>query len=148
MTNTDDYKAALNTLNQYIWEHKLRHTAEREIILQIMCNIPQPFMPSKVVEKAQKENISQATVYNCINLFDKIGIISLLQKRVTKSTAQWEVVSGKHNRLQLICKKCGRVADFKDIAITNAVKLRKYSNFVPEHFTIFVYGECKHCRKI
>ncbi|MCQ2312443.1 MAG: transcriptional repressor [Paludibacteraceae bacterium] len=148
MTTTDEYKAALDTLNQYIWEHKLRHTAEREIILSVICGLEQPFTPAQVVEKANAENISQATVYNCINLFDKIGIISLLQKRATKSKAQWEVVSGKHNRLQLICKKCGRVADFKDIAITNAVKLRKYSNFVPEHFTIFVYGECKHCRKI
>ncbi len=147
MAVSDEYKAALLALNQYIWEHKLRHTMEREVVLAIICELKQPFTPAQVVEKAKEENISQATVYNCLNLFNQIGIINLLQKRATKSKAEWEVVSGKHNRLQLICKKCGRVSDFKDIAITNAVKLRKYSNFVPEHFTIFVYGECKHCRK-
>lgn len=147
MTTTDEYKAAVLVLNQYIWEHHLRHTVEREIILRIICNLPQPFASAQVVGKAHEENISQATVYNCISLFEQAGIISLLQRKAKKSATQWEVVSGKQNRLQLVCKKCGRVSDFKDIAITNAVKLRKYSNFEPKHFTIFVYGECKHCRK-
>ncbi len=148
MAVLDEYKAALQVLNQYIWEHHLRHTMERETVLRVMCSLHQPFTPAQVIEQTKEDNISQATVYNCMNLFEQIGIINLLQKKATKSKAEWEVVSGKHNRLQLICKKCGRVADFKDIAITNAVKLRKYSNFVPEHFTIFVYGECKHCRKL
>lgn len=147
MTATNEYTAALNALNTYIWDHGYRHTAEREIVLQIICNLLQPFMPGQVVEKAKEEHISQATVYNCLNLFEQVGIIRLLQKRTLKSRCEWEVVAGHNNRLQLICKKCGRVSDFKDLAITNAVKLRKYSNFTPEHFTIFVYGECKHCRK-
>lgn len=147
MGTTNDYKIALSELNQYIWEHHLRHTAEREIILHIVCNLPHPFTSGQVAEKAMEESISQATAYNCINLFEQVGIIHLIQRKATKSATQWEVVVGKHNRLQLVCKHCGRVSEFKDIAITNAVKLRKYSNFEPEHFTIFVYGECKHCRK-
>ncbi len=147
MTVADEYKAALKTLNNYIWEHGYRHTAEREIVLQVVCSLPQPFMPGQVVEKAKEEHISQATVYNCLQLFAQAGIINLLQKRSQKGKCEWEVLTGHRNRLQLVCKRCGRVSDFKDIAITNAVKLRKYSNFTPEHFTIFVYGECKHCRK-
>lgn len=147
MTVADEYKVALKTLNDYIWEHGYRHTAEREIVLHVVCNLPQPFMPSQVVEKTKEEHISQATVYNCLQFFAQAGIISLLQKRSQKGKCEWEVLAGHRNRLQLVCKRCGRVSDFKDIAITNAVKLRKYSNFTPEHFTIFVYGECKHCRK-
>lgn len=147
MAVADEYKAALSKLNQYIWENGYRHTPEREIVLQIMCRLPQPFTPAQVVEEVKEEHISQATVYNCIRLFDQIGIIRLQQQKITQSKSEWEVVAGKRNRLQLVCQRCGRVSEFKDIAITNAVKLRKYSNFVPEHFTIFVYGECKHCRK-
>ena len=147
MATTDEYKAALAMLDQYIYEHKFRHTPEREIVLQIICDLHQPFTPVQVVEKIAKENISQATVYNCINFFEQAGIIHLLQKRMTKSRSEWEIISDKRNHLQLICKKCGRISDFNDIAITNAVELRKYSNFTPKHFTIFVYGECKHCRK-
>ncbi len=119
---------------------------EREVVLGIVCNLKQPFMPCQVIERANEKHISQATVYNCITLFEKIGILHLLERRV-RSKSQYEVITTQPNRLRLICKKCGRESDFKDLAITNAVRLRKYSNFTPEHFTLFVYGECKYCRK-
>lgn len=146
MAATDEYKTALQALNDYIWVQGYRHTAERETILYIICRLKQPFTVDQVKEQALSEHISPATVYNCMQLFDKAGIIHLLQSR-SRSKSEWELITGHRNRLQLICKRCGRVADFKDVAITNAVKLRKYSNFEPDHFTIFVYGECKHCRK-
>lgn len=146
MTAENEYNDALAALNEYIWKKQLHHTPEREIVLSIICHLRQPFTAGQVVENATNEHISQATVYNCMLLFEQAGIISLLQKR-SRSKSEWEVISGQTNRLQLICKNCGRISDFKDLAITNAVKLRKYSNFVPKHFTIFVYGECKYCRK-
>lgn len=145
-TATEEYKNALYGLNEYIWKHGLRHTPEREIVLSILCSLHQPFTPAQAVKQAEKENISQATVYNSMRLFEQAGIICMLQKR-SKSKSEWEVVSEQRNRACLICKECGRVSEFKDIAISNAVKLRKYSNFIPKHFTIFVYGECKHCRR-
>ncbi len=146
MAEHDLYKASLRVLNAYIWEQKLRHTMERETVLEIVCSLPQPFQPMQVIAAAAVKRISQATVYNCLSLFEKIGIIHLLERK-TRSKAQYEVITTHTNRLRLICKKCGRESEFKDLAITNAVRLRKYSNFTPEHFTIFVYGECKHCRK-
>lgn len=146
MGELDAYQASLKLLNSYIWQKKMRHTMEREAILAIVCELTQPFMPCQVIEKAKEKHISQATVYNCITMFEKIGIIQMLERRA-RSKSQYEIKTTCVNRLRLICKKCGRVSDFKDLAITNAVKLRKYSNFTPEHFTIFVYGECKHCRR-
>lgn len=147
MNTTDEYKSALKVLNKYIWENGYRHTPERETVLQIICSLKQPFVLSSVIESAKETNISTATIYNSLHLFEKAGIVSLIQKR-SGSKSEWEVISGRSNRLQLICKHCGRVSDFKDMAISNAVHMRKYSNFTPEHFTIFVYGECKHCRKL
>ncbi len=146
MVEHDLYKASLKLLNAYIWEQKLRHTMERETILEIVCTLSQPFMPCQVIKAAEAKHISQATIYNALQLFEKIGIIQMLERKA-RSKSQYEVITTHTNRLRLICKKCGRVSDFKDLAITNAVRLRKYSNFNPEHFTIFVYGECKHCRK-
>ena len=64
-----------------------------------------------------------------------------------KAATEYEVITGEHHRMEIICQKCGRVAEIQDKAIARLIKERKYSNFTLQHYSLFVYGECKICRR-
>ena len=61
---------------------------------------------------------------------------------------EYELIGSGVVRMEVICRKCGRVTEIHDKAITRLVQERKYSNFTPQQYSLFVYGECKVCRRL
>lgn len=139
------YREAERKLDKFIARNQLRRTPERFIILRHACDLGNPFTAGQLMQLAQQDHISQGTVYNTLSLLVSAQILWCLGKRGTK--AEYEVVTGGKIRMQLRCSECGRVADFKDVAIENLVNARKYSNFNISHFSLYVYGSCKTCRR-
>lgn len=87
------------------------------------------------------------TIYNSLNTFVDAQILRATERQRGKAATEYELITGSSNRLQIVCKKCGRVTDITDKAITTLVQNRKYSNFNMQHFSLFIYGECRICRK-
>ena len=82
-----------------------------------------------------------------LNTFVDAQIFRATERQRGKAATEYELITGSSNRLQIVCKKCGRVTDITDKAITTLVQDRKYSNFNMQHFSLFIYGECRICRK-
>ncbi len=139
------YKEAERKLEQYIAEHRLRHTPERYTILRHACELGNPFTVEQLTQLAEQSHISRATIYNTLSLLVSAQILWCIGRKGAQ--AEYELVTGGKVRMRLKCSNCGRIADFKDIAIENLVAARKYSNFNLTHFSLYVYGTCKTCRK-
>lgn len=132
----------------YLTKNGYRHTRERYTILEQACLLTQPFYMDELIAVAETMKISKATVYNTMTLLQEARLVHLLGKQYHQSGgAQYEVIGLKHNHMQIICSRCGRISEFRDVALTNLLKSRKYSNFYMQHFSLYVYGECKQCRK-
>lgn len=142
------YKVVMDGLRAYLADHEMRMTTERGIIINEMCQLPQPFTADQLEEACRKERISTGTIYNTINLLIEAHIIHTLERQRGRTVNEFEITQRAANQMQVVCTKCGRVTDFHDKAITRLIQERRYSNFNVQHFTLIAYGECRICRPL
>lgn len=141
------HNSAFKQLNAYVHTNGLRPSRVRAMVLEQICQLEQPFTAEQLVEACQTERISTATVYNSIKLFVTARILHESERQRGRTASEYELIAGKPQRMQMVCTKCGRVTEIRDKAIERLVKERKYSNFTMQHFSLFIYGECKICRR-
>ena len=133
-------------LANYLVEHQLRHTPERYTILTKICEL-QRFTRDELRSTLTDITISRATVYNTLSLLEDARLIQNLDKEFGVRTAQYELVHASDSSVQVICQRCGRVSTVRDTTISRMLADKKWSNFVPHHFSLYVFGHCKVCRR-
>ena len=149
MTSVERYEKALAVLDTYIREHNLRHTLERERLLKIMAEVNAPIFTVHDIDAKRKDaHISVPTLYNSLNLFVSARILYKLERTRGVTQEQYKWALDAKNSMRVICTRCGREANFTDRAILRIVQERKYANFIPAHFSLYVYGTCKTCRRL
>ena len=142
------FGAALAQLNAYQNEHGKRYSPVREMVLEQICLLPQPFTAEDLTKACEHERISKATVYNSLELFEQACIIrSVSRQRGQRSATVYGLSVGNTIRMQVVCKKCGRISNFRDAAIERIIREHKYTNFNMQHFTLYVFGECRRCKQ-
>ena len=119
------YKQVMTKLKPYFAEHEMRPSSVRNMVL---------------------EQMSVGTVYNTLNMLIDAHILHSIQRERGKISTEYEFV-GPNIRMQMMCSKCGRVAEIHDKAITRLIQDRTYTNFIPRNYTLTIYGECKLCRR-
>ena len=142
------YKAAQEKLDRYVRENGMRVSPVRNIVLSLICQLPQPFTAEELKIACEAERISVGTVYNTLNLFISARILHAIERQRGKAATEYELIIGSQARMIVICERCGRQTELHDKAIDRLVRERRYSNFKMQHFSLFVYGECKICRRL
>lgn len=149
MTTVERYEKALAVLDEYIREHNMRHTIEREQLLKFVAEINKPlFTIHDLDSKRQEAHISLPTLYNSLELFVSARILYKLERTKGVISEQYKWALDAKDAMRIICTRCGREAHFADKAIQQIVQNRKYANFVPAHFSLTIYGVCKTCRRL
>lgn len=149
MTNKLPYEEALRRLNDYIETHDMRHTPEREMVLNEICDMPQPFTADQLTERCKPLRLTQGTVYNTLKLFVVARILHSFIREAGRSATQYELAVGTKSSVFMVCTRCGRSVELRDkAAFEHIVAMRRYSNFVPESYSMRIYGHCKLCRRI
>ena len=149
MTSVERYEQALVVLDKYIRDHNLRHTLEREQMLKIMAEINKPIFTIHDIDQKRKDaHISVPTMYNSLNLFVSARILYRLERTHGVQLEQYKWALDAKNSMRVICTRCGREASFTDKALLRIIQERKYANFIPAHFSLYVYGTCKTCRRL
>lgn len=140
------YNALLERLNEYVQKHDGRNSPVRLLVLNVACTLNQPFTADKLVDACAEHRISKGTVYNTLNLFVDAHILHVSESRLGRSHAEYELMVGSSLRMHTICYKCGRITALHNAALTAMIKNRQYTNFIPQHISLFIYGECKTCK--
>ena len=70
-----DTQRAYDILNEFLVSTKRRRTPERYAVLEAICNMDNRFTIDHLDEvlTEKKFKVSRATLYNCVNLFLKLG---------------------------------------------------------------------------
>ena len=137
MTSAERYDKALAALETYIREQK------------IIAEINAPIFTVHDIEAKRKEaHISLPTLYNSLNLFVSARILYRLERTQGVTSEQYKWALDAKNSMRVICTRCGREANFTDPALLRIIRERKYANFIPAHFSLYVYGTCKTCRRL
>lgn len=149
MSPTERFNKALALLNTYIDENNLRHTPEREIVLQILAEHDQPmFTVHDVLDRVLQAKISRPTLNNCLKVFVSARILYRLDDASGMPQVLYRWTMGTVSTMRMVCVRCGKQQNFTDKSIIQTVARRKYSNFVPSQFVMYVFGTCKTCRRL
>ncbi len=147
MKGQKTYESALVKLNEYIAGRTMRRSQVREMVLEQVCGLPQPFTADQLAQACAAERISRGTVYNTLDLFIKAQILHAIDRQHGKNATLYNVIPGQQVHMQIRCSKCGRITEIHDKAIDHLIRVRKYTNFEVQRYSLLIYGECKHCRK-
>lgn len=139
-------KKSSDLLNAYLDQHHLKHTPERVIILTSVCRL-QRFTIHELRATLTEFTISRATVYNTLVLLEKANIIIRLEKEFGVRTTQYELALMKESFVHIVCQQCGRVSKVNHSTITRMLADKRWNNFVPQSFSLYIYGHCKVCRR-
>lgn len=105
------------------------------------------FHPSAdlVYHEARKKvkSLSLSTVYSILNEFSKRGIIKMLE--FDKMENRYEANTAVH--INLICKGCKRIVDYKFPFRVDTNKVAKKSGFRVTDSRFEYYGYCRECGK-
>lgn len=142
------YSNASDKLSRYLRENGLRPSSIRKLVLERVCALPQPFTAKQLEEVCVAERISVGTIYNSLQLFVLAQILHATQRQRGKAATEYELITNRSAlHMQIICTKCGRMQEIQDKAIAHLLQERKYTNFSMQNASVFVYGECKICRR-
>ena len=133
-------------LRSYLTEHGMKHTPERYSIMATACRL-QHFTIDELRASLTELSISRATIYNTLSLLEDARLVQKLNKEYGVRTAQYEWVQDSESTVQIVCTKCGRISPVKDSTISRMLADKRWSNFVPHHFSLYMFGQCKVCRR-
>ena len=145
----DIYKAAQAQLDAYVQAHEMRRSQVRNMVLEQICQLPQPFTAAQLEEVCKAERISTGTVYNVLHVLIEASLVRPYDRGIGQTVTEYELVTEvSRSHMQIICRKCGRRTFIYDKALQRLIIERQYSNFNMQNYTLVVYGECKICRRL
>ena len=136
---------AKQILTDYLQKNGHRKTPERYAILDTIYTIKGHFdidmLYSYMAEK-EKFRVSRATLYNTIILLIDAGLVI---KHQFGNTSQYERSYNNETHHHMICTSCGKVSEFEDDTLKQAIAETKLKGFHASHYSLYIYGLCSKC---
>lgn len=132
----------------YLAARNLKHSRQREEVLDIFLNINRHLSAHELYQIAQKKypKLGFATIYRTLKLFCESGLGREL--KFEDGTARYEHLYGHQHHDHLICTECGKLTEVIDPAIEQLQeKLFLRHGFSPQRHRLELYGICKNCKK-
>lgn len=134
----------LEELNLYIKKHRLRHSLEREQVLEHIISIDSHFTAQSLYESLHRQSpISRMTVYNAIELFSTASII--VRHPFQGAEACYELRERAATHHHRICTVCGTIKEFTDQKFSKPINNRNFATFTTQYHSIYLYGVCSKC---
>ena len=131
-------------LNSYIAKNGLRHTFERDIMLQHIETIDGHFTAFGLIETfGKRNNVSNASIYRNLKLFVEAGIVTEHNFPVPETI--YELTTRAITHCHRICTICGEIKEFRDIQVSSSLKRHRFRAFKMSSANVYVYGICKKC---
>ncbi len=145
MKEDNTFEHIKEIFDQYLIEKKHRKTPERYNILEEIYAHEGHFNAETLYNMMQdRYRVSLATIYNTLELLLDCSLI--VKHQFGEQVAQYEKTFGAAIHHHLVCTKCGKVKEFSDKNIRTAIQSKKFSGFIPTHYSLYLYGMCKKCK--
>lgn len=135
-------------LTDYLEKNNLRKTKQRYDIIDIIYTETEHFTIDELdfLIKSKNIKISRATLYNTIDLLEKLDLIKKHKFNSKISFYEKSYYQKKHSHL--ICKICGKIVEFCDPRIFKIEEdIGEYYKFDITESEIIFYGICEECKK-
>jgi len=133
-------------LARYLDQHNLRHTRQRDAILEAFLEAKGHITSEEIYERVREKhpNIGYTTVYRTMKLLCDAGLAH--ERRFEDGVARYEIQHEHHDHL--VCVRCGKIIEFECQMIESAQNdiADRYGFQVLRH-RHELYGHCRSCRK-
>ena len=132
-------------LTEYLQKNRLRKTPERYAILDTIYSIKGHFNIDALYTYMATEGkfrVSRATLYNTIILFIDANLVI---KHQFGNSSQYERAYKNETHHHMICTECGKVTEFQDENLKQAIAETKLKKFTASHYSLYIYGICSKC---
>ncbi|MCQ9206531.1 MAG: transcriptional repressor [Omnitrophica bacterium] len=133
-------------LERYIKSKDLRHTPQREKILNIFLSTEKHLSADELhkLVKKRDSDIGYTTVYRAIKLFSKCGLLSEVD--FGDGIMRFEHKYGHGHHDHLVCTKCGKFIEVIKPRIEKLQEsLAKEHGFKPTRHKLQIFGTCRRC---
>jgi Fur family ferric uptake transcriptional regulator len=133
-------------LARYLEGHNLKHTKQREAILEVFLNATGHITSDDLFQNVREAhpNIGYTTVYRTMKLLCDAGLAS--ERHFDDGITRFEIAHEHHDHL--VCTRCGKIIEFecRMIEDTQNEIAARYGFRVLRH-RHELYGHCPDCRK-
>ncbi|KXT75080.1 Peroxide stress regulator PerR, FUR family [Streptococcus sp. DD10] len=137
-----DYQKVLD----YLREKKIRITETRRAVLSYMIHSHDHPSAEKIFQDLRTDypSMSLATVYNNLKVLVDEGFVTEL-KISNDNTTYYDFMG--HNHLNIVCEKCGQIADFEDVEIPDLNReAQEQTGYSITKTQVMMYGICPKCQ--
>jgi Fur family ferric uptake transcriptional regulator len=132
-------------LARYLEEHNLKHTKQREAILEVFLEAKGHITSEDLYQdvRARHPQIGYTTVYRTMKLLCEAG---LAHEHNFDGTARFEIAQEHHDHL--VCTRCGKIIEFECEMIESAqTRIAASYGFRVLRHRHELYGHCADCQK-
>ena len=123
-------------------------TPQRRLLLSIMRETGRHLDAKELYRRASERdpNISLATVYRNLRVFEKQGLIN--ERHLGQARCYYEMKHlGEHQHL--VCEACGQVIEFESPLIRKLVaEVQRKNNFSVTKVELYLEGHCHKCKEL
>ena len=146
VSEEDEARAARSLLRDYLARHRLKHTRQRDAILEVFLDSGGHVTSEQLHDRvrARHPEIGTATVYRTLKLLVQAGVASSTTFR--EGVTLYEREDRHHDHL--VCVRCGKIIEFESSMIEDAQKeIAKRHRFHLLRHRHELYGYCSDCQQ-
>jgi Fur family ferric uptake transcriptional regulator len=140
------YKAQMSMdARDILKSNKLKATAPRLAILEMLIRDHGPFRIEEIQEKLGKKEIDLATVYRTVAIFERLGIARRVE--FGDAASRYEFHSEKSHHHHLICISCRTCENIEDCFASRIEKEIRKRGYLSISHSFEVFGICPKCQE-
>lgn len=145
---TKDFKTEKQMFSEHIQKTGLRHTAQRDLILDIFLRTEDHVSSEDLYWLVHKEDssVGHTTVYRTLKLLTDAGLAR--EVRFGDGKSYYEHHYNQEHHDHMICTECGKVVEFFSPEIESLQEsVAAQFGFKLTHHSMRILGLCEDCQK-
>ena len=133
-------------LASYLDDHQLKHTRQREAILEVFLQTRGHITSEDLFRKVRElyPRIGHTTVYRTMKILCDAGLAT--ERHFENGATRYEIQHQHHDHL--VCLRCGKIIEFESSTIEGAQdEIAKRHGFRLLRHRHELYGHCSACRQ-
>ncbi len=134
------------SLAQYLEENHLKHTKQRQAILEIFLEASGHITSDEIYTRVRQQHptIGFTTVYRTMKLLCEAGLAS--ERHFDDGVTRYEIEHERHDHL--VCLRCGKIIEFEcEMIESTQLEIADRYRFRVLRHRHELYGHCEACRK-
>jgi Fur family ferric uptake transcriptional regulator len=134
------------SLAQYLEENHLKHTKQRQAILEIFLDASGHITSDEIYTRVRQQHpsIGFTTVYRTMKLLCEAGLAN--ERHFDDGVTRYEIEHEHHDHL--VCLRCGKIIEFEcEMIESTQLEIADRYRFRVLRHRHELYGHCEACRK-